>query len=89
MSLCVLKVVVLGIFYSYGTLFAALKAGTGDSASTLALVGSMRDFVFGLSNAPAGFLVHRVGFVRMSAFLGHCKAVFAPFYDCRAPDPLL
>ncbi|CAE7234135.1 Slc16a13 [Symbiodinium sp. CCMP2456] len=80
-----LQVVVVGRFYSYGTLFAALKADTDDAASTLALVGSTRDFVFYLSNAPAGFLVHRVGYVRMPA-IGGALLVLGMLADSYAPS---
>ncbi|CAE7666877.1 SLC16A13 [Symbiodinium sp. CCMP2592] len=79
------QVVVLGLFYSYGTLFAALKADTGDAASTLALVGSIRDFVFAAGAAPAGFLVHRVGFVRMPA-IGAALLVLSMLADSYAPS---
>ncbi|CAE7296679.1 SLC16A13 [Symbiodinium natans] len=83
-----MQVVVLGLFYSYGTLFAALKADTGDAASTLALVGSIRDFVFGLSTAPAGFLVRRVGFVRMPA-IGAAMLLLGMLLDSYAPSSAL
>ncbi|CAE7883771.1 SLC16A12 [Symbiodinium microadriaticum] len=79
------QLVVLGLFYSYGILFAALKADTGDAASTLALVGSIRDFVFHLSNAPAGFLVHRIGFVRMQAY-GAASLLLGMLADSYAPS---
>ncbi|CAE7869091.1 slc16a12 [Symbiodinium sp. KB8] len=79
------QVVVLGLFYSYGTLFAALKADTGEAASTLALLGSIRDFVFQLSTAPAGFLVHRVGFVRMAS-IGAGLLLFGMLADSYAPS---
>ncbi|CAE7261537.1 Slc16a13 [Symbiodinium sp. CCMP2456] len=79
------QVVVMGLFYSYGTIFAALKADTGDAASTLALVGSIRDFAFQLSTAPAGFLVHRVGFVRMAA-IGTGLLLFGMLADSYAPS---
>jgi len=79
------QVVVMGLFYSYGTLFAALKADTGDAAITLALVGSIRDFVFQLSTAPAGFLVQRVGFVRMAA-IGTALLLFGMLADSYAPS---
>ena len=81
----VVQVVVMGLFYSYGTIFAALKADTGDAASTLALMGSIRDFVFQLSTAPAGFLVHRVGFVRMAA-IGTALLLFGMLADSYAPS---
>ncbi|CAE7939235.1 slc16a12 [Symbiodinium necroappetens] len=79
------QVVVLGLFYSYGTLFAALKADTGDAASTLALVGSIRDFVFASGAAPAGFLVQRVGFVRMPA-IGSALLLLSMLADSYAPS---
>ncbi|CAE7860534.1 SLC16A13 [Symbiodinium necroappetens] len=79
------QVVVLGLVFSYGTLFAALKADTGDAASTLALVGSIRDFVFALGAAPAGFLVQRVGFVRMAA-IGSALLVLGMLADSYAPS---
>eukprot|EP00439_Symbiodinium_sp_Y106_P051648 s1124_g6.t2 len=80
-----LQLVVVGRFYSYGTLFAALKADTDDAASTLALVGSIRDFVFYVSNAPAGFLVHRVGFVRMPA-IGAALLLLGMLADSYVPS---
>ena len=79
------QVVVLGLIYSYGTLFAALKAETGDAASTLALVGSIRDLVFSLAAAPAGFLVQRVGFVRMAA-IGAGLLLLGMLADSYAPS---
>ena len=79
------QVVVLGLIYSYGTLFAALKAETGDAASTLALVGSIRDLVFSLGAAPAGFLVQRVGFVRMAA-IGAGLLLLGMLADSYAPS---
>mmetsp|Transcript_15465 Transcript_15465/g.36469 ORF Transcript_15465/g.36469 Transcript_15465/m.36469 type:complete len:451 (+) Transcript_15465:39-1391(+) len=79
------QVVVLGLFYSYGTLFAALKADTGDAASTLALVGSIRDFVFAAGAAPAGFLVQRIGFVRMAA-IGAGLLLLGMLADSYAPS---
>ena len=79
------QVVVLGLIYSYGTLFAALKAETGDAASTLALVGSIRDLVFALAAAPAGFLVQRVGFVRMAA-IGTGLLLLGMLADSYAPS---
>ncbi|CAE7666865.1 Slc16a13 [Symbiodinium sp. CCMP2592] len=79
------QVVVLGLFHSYGTLFAALRADTGDAASTLALVGSIRDFVFASGAAPAGFLVHRIGFVRMAA-IGTSLLLFGMLADSHAPS---
>jgi len=80
-----LQVVVLGLVYSYGTLFAALKADTGDAASTLSLVGSIRDFVFALGAAPAGFLVQRIGFVRMAA-IGAGLLLLSMLADSYAPS---
>ena len=79
------QVVVLGLFYSYGTLFAALKADTGDAASTLALVGSIRDFLSHLCTAPAGFVVQRVGFVRMAS-IGAVLLLFGMLADSYAPS---
>ncbi|OLP88044.1 Monocarboxylate transporter 12-B [Symbiodinium microadriaticum] len=79
------QVVVLGLVYSYGTLFAALKADTGDAASTLALVGSIRDSVFCLGAAPAGFLVRRVGFVRM-ATIGAGSLLLGMLADSYVPS---
>ena len=46
----VVKATCLGLKFSFGQLFAALKSQTGESAGTLALIGSSRDFVFHLSN---------------------------------------
>ena len=79
------QVVVLGLFYSYGTLFAALKADTGDAASTLALVGSIRDFLSHICTAPAGFVVQRVGFVRMAA-IGAALLLLGMLADSYAPS---
>ena len=73
------QVVVLGLIYSYGTLFAALKADTGDAAS------SIRDLVFSLGAAPAGFLVQRVGFVRMAA-IGAGLLLLGMLADSYAPS---
>ena len=85
MASFLVQVVVWGLFHSYGTQLAALKADTGHAASTLALVGSIRDFVFATGTAPAGFLVHRMGFVRMAA-VGTALLLFGMLADSFAPS---
>ena len=85
MAAFTLQAVILGTYYSYGQLFAALKADTSGAASVIALIGSARDFVFSLCGAPAGFMVRKVGFVRMTA-AGVCMLLLSMIADSLAPS---
>ena len=73
----------LGLKFSFGQLFAALKSQTGESAGTLALIGSSRDFVFHLTNMLAGFTVRKLGYVRMMS-AGLLALVASLLLDSRA-----
>ncbi|CAE7560375.1 slc16a12 [Symbiodinium sp. KB8] len=57
----------VGIFLSYGPLFAALIHDTGKDSGSIALIGSLRDLLLNIIQAMAGFVVKDIGFVTMSA----------------------
>eukprot|EP00439_Symbiodinium_sp_Y106_P068881 s3488_g11.t1 len=78
------KATCLGLKFSFGQLFAALKSQTGESAGTLALIGSSRDFVFHLSNMIAGFAVRKLGYLRMMS-AGLLSLVASLLLDSIAP----
>ena len=76
----------VGIFLSFGPLFEALLRDTGGHTGTVALIGSLRDFLINIVQAMAGFVVKDVGFVTMSA-VGAVLLVAGTFLDsCSDPS---
>ncbi|CAE7735088.1 slc16a12, partial [Symbiodinium pilosum] len=59
-------------------------AQTGESAGSLALIGSLRDFIFHLTQILAGFAVRKLGYVRMMA-AGMLSLVASLLLDSIAP----
>eukprot|EP00438_Fugacium_kawagutii_P008410 Skav234456 [mRNA] locus=scaffold1647:148248:152376:+ [translate_table: standard] len=62
------QLVVMGLYYSYGQLFAALKNETGESGGKLAFIGSTRDFLLNSMMALGGYCVKGIGYVKLAAF---------------------
>lgn len=75
----------MGLFYSYGQFFAALKVETGESGGKLALIGSTRDFLISLFTALGGYFAKSFGFVNL-AILGSALVVLSLILDGILPS---
>eukprot|EP00435_Cladocopium_sp_Y103_P043900 s2532_g12.t1 len=75
----------MGLYYSYGQLFAALKHETGESGGKLALIGSSRDLLLNGIQAIGGFGVKKIGYVNLST-LGSALVVLSLMLDSIVPS---
>lgn len=80
------QLVVMGLYYSYGQLFAALKHETGESGGKLALIGSSRDFLLNGIMALRGFGVKKIGGHVTLSTLGSALVVLSLIFDSIVPN---